>query len=62
MAVKRDFAEYSVYEVKPIRPGDTGGWCWELHKTYESAGPFTYDEAVRLGAIRAAEVKAANEK
>lgn len=52
-----DFANYSVYEVRPPAPARQCGWYWELKKTYESAGPYTYDDAVRRGRNRAAELE-----
>lgn len=52
-----DFAEFSVYEVKPPAPRSKRGWYWELKSTYESAGPFTYDEAVKAGRERAEQKK-----
>lgn len=53
---KTNFGDFNVYEVTAPAPEPKRGWYWELTRTYESAGPYSYDEAVSKGRDRAKEV------
>ena len=51
--MRTSFDGFNVYEVKAPAPEPKRGWYWELTSTYESAGPYTYEEAVKVGRERA---------
>lgn len=53
---RTSFPGFEVYEVKAPAPEKLRGWMWELTGTRESAGPYSYDDAVEAGRKRAKEV------
>lgn len=53
---KTSFDGFEVYEVKDPAPVAKRGWMWELTSTHESAGPYSYQDAVEAGRKRVAEV------